>query len=224
MKVEKIVNAPMPSNSYLLTDGTGAIVIDPGTIGSARIIEAIRSRGLTLDYIFLTHEHFDHCAGANALLDSSSAQLWCSSECSILIQDERRNYSAFWLEGQSFRVKAADHCVSHREQLQWQGHTIYFYLTPGHSKGCITIRIDDDALFTGDNYVPDIRTYTNLKGGSKEELRHTLALYSLFSRYEQMRVYPGHLQSLPISRVSFCQSLRGYSEQQMHEEAKAIEI
>jgi glyoxylase-like metal-dependent hydrolase (beta-lactamase superfamily II) len=224
MKVEKIINAPVSSNSYLLTEGTGAIIIDPGTIGSKELIDTICSRNLLLEYIFLTHEHFDHCAGTNALRSFSSAPLWCSNECSNLIQDERSNYSAYWLEGEAFQIQAADHCVKHKEELMWHGHTIYFYITHGHSNGSITIRIDNVALFTGDNYVPDIRTYTNLKGGNKDNLRHTLAFYSFFSRYEQMKVYPGHLHSLSIKQAHFYQSLRGCSEKQIQEEVRTIEI
>lgn len=213
----------MPSNCYLVTDGTGAIVIDPGTIGSDKLIARLKSAGITVDYIFLTHEHFDHCAGVNALRSATSASLWCSEACSRLIGDSRANYSAYWLEGEPFQVAAANHCVAHQEELQWHGHTIYFYITPGHSQGCLTIRIDDVALFTGDNYVPDIRTYTNLKGGSKDDLRQTLAFYSLFARFDGLMVYPGHLKTLPISHAHFYQSLRGYTEKQMAEIAADID-
>jgi glyoxylase-like metal-dependent hydrolase (beta-lactamase superfamily II) len=191
-------------------------------MGSEQLLAYLSAHQLTVEYIFLTHEHFDHCAGLNALRAATHAPLWCSASCSTLIQQSRGNYSAYCLEGEPFEVAAANHLLASVETLEWHLHTIKFYATPGHSQACISICIDKTALFTGDNYVPGIRTYTNLSGGNKEDLRITLAFYSLFAQYPDMTVYPGHLEPVPIAHARFAQSLRGYSEKQMQEVASHL--
>lgn len=224
MKIERLINAPVSSNCYIISDGSGAIVIDAGTADSRELLNYIQSRDLNINFILLTHEHFDHCAGVNAIRKQTNAPVYCSEKCNELIQHSRGNYSAYWTEGKPFEVAPADKIIEDGEELNWRGHSIYFYLTLGHSLGSTTIRIDNEALFTGDNYVPNIRTYTNLSGGSKEDLRKTLAFYSLFIKYPSMIVYPGHLKPLTISHAHFFESLRGYSEQQMEKVAEQLKI
>ena len=68
MKIAVIPVTPIQQNCTLLWDEAtmhGA-VIDPG--GDAdQIAEQVRSLGITIDRIALTHGHFDHAAGAAAL-------------------------------------------------------------------------------------------------------------------------------------------------------------
>ncbi len=68
MKIAVIPVTPIQQNCTLLWDETtmhGA-VIDPGG-DSEHIAEQVRTLGVTVDRIALTHGHFDHAAGAAAL-------------------------------------------------------------------------------------------------------------------------------------------------------------
>ena len=68
MKIAVIPVTPIQQNCTLLWDETtmhGA-VIDPGG-DVEHIAEQVRSLGVTVDRIALTHGHFDHAAGAAAL-------------------------------------------------------------------------------------------------------------------------------------------------------------
>jgi hydroxyacylglutathione hydrolase len=222
MNIKRYINSPITSNCYLITDNGHAIVLDPGTDGSKMLIRDISDDGLILDFIILTHEHFDHCVGTNSLRKALKAPLLCSSICNELIQDSRGNYSAYWMEGDPFIIKAADRIISDKETLLWEDHKLNFFSASGHSNGSMAIVIDDTALFTGDDFVPGIRTYTNLNGGSKEKLRTTLARFDEYKQNKEMIVYPGHLDSIPISIVHFNEALRGYSYQQMLQEKKNL--
>jgi hydroxyacylglutathione hydrolase len=214
MDILTFVNEPVSSNCYLVRDDIFALVIDPGTRNDEELLKYVCTRLLGVEYIILTHEHFDHSAGVNSLREATGAKLVCTAECNEAIQDSRKNYSAYWAEGKPFKVKKADKIVTDGETLNWRGHTLYFYQTPGHSAGSMTIRIDDTALFTGDNYIPHMRTYTNLKGGSKEELQKTLLRYASMKQYEDMRIFPGHSKSQKIKSAHFNEALRGVSDQQ----------
>lgn len=215
MRIERFINAPVSSNCYLIVEEGHAIIVDPGTAGSEMLIRRLDELQLCTDYIILTHEHFDHCAGVNSLRKISRAPLWCSDECNTLIQSSRGNYSAYWMEGEPFRIEQAERILSDRDNIEWLGHQLTFYYTPGHSEGSIAITIDKTCLFTGDNYIPHIRTYTNLKGGSKEKLKYTLALFHSLSDNDDMTVYPGHFDTQPIREAQFNQGLRGFSLQQL---------
>lgn len=63
----KLISLPAFVDNYIwmLHDGREAWVVDPGD--AAPVIEAIRSHGLTLGGILVTHHHGDHVGGIEAL-------------------------------------------------------------------------------------------------------------------------------------------------------------
>ena len=56
-------------NCTILFEGSRAWVVDPGAEG-ARIAALLKQRGLSLAGILLTHAHFDHVGGVEALQDA----------------------------------------------------------------------------------------------------------------------------------------------------------
>ena len=66
IKVERFLNDLMSSNCYIIWDDIthSSIVVDPGSEKSQKVIDFIDSHNISLDYIFLTHEHTDHTWGA----------------------------------------------------------------------------------------------------------------------------------------------------------------
>ncbi len=66
IKVETFVLGPLETNSYLLTAGSEAVVIDCG-MEPAPMLQAIRERQLNVHSIYLTHMHLDHVGGVGAL-------------------------------------------------------------------------------------------------------------------------------------------------------------
>ena len=79
MQIIKIYPKGFGSNAYIITkDGQNAIVIDPST---PRVFDEVTKRGLTAQFVLLTHFHFDHTAGVEifqtngAKLEQSLARL-----------------------------------------------------------------------------------------------------------------------------------------------------
>lgn len=56
MKIFHIISNLISSNMYVLEENNHLILIDPCIID-------IRLENKTVDYIFLTHEHYDHISG-----------------------------------------------------------------------------------------------------------------------------------------------------------------
>ena len=61
--------------------------------------------------------------------------------------------------------------------------------TPGHNNSCITWVVGD-AVFTGDAYIPGVKTVTNLPGGNKELARQSETLIKSLAVGKQ--IFPGH--------------------------------
>ncbi|MDH5664569.1 MAG: MBL fold metallo-hydrolase [Candidatus Bathyarchaeota archaeon] len=56
----------LSSNVYLMVVDNGAVAIDCGTPWTAnRVLDYLNKNGLILEYIFITHSHFDHVMGMN---------------------------------------------------------------------------------------------------------------------------------------------------------------
>lgn len=59
---------------WLLRRGDHAAVVDPGD--AAPVLQVLKSRGLHLDTILVTHHHDDHIGGVRQLLDAYPAQVY----------------------------------------------------------------------------------------------------------------------------------------------------
>ena len=70
MKIEVQQVGQLMTNCYIVWDENtkNAAVIDPGDDG-AYLSDRLRKNGLTLQYILLTHGHFDHITGVPELLE-----------------------------------------------------------------------------------------------------------------------------------------------------------
>jgi len=73
LDIVTFILGPVETNAYLIADPqTGeAAVVDPAWDGQVIVAEA-NKRGWRIGHIWLTHAHFDHIAGAGAIVDSLS--------------------------------------------------------------------------------------------------------------------------------------------------------
>lgn len=192
------------SSMYLLCENGRGILIDPygGEEYTAQIMETVK----IMDYIILTHEHFDHISGTDIMRRRYQARVLCSDACAGRIRDPKANASRYFSmyasiqEGEAVLEKMlevsdyttyADESFSGTKELLWEGHRLELKQTPGHSPGSICILVDDTALFTGDSLLEDDKLMTRFPGGStKVWIRETLPV--LCGYPQKAVVYPGH--------------------------------
>ena len=74
MKLIPFYGKAWESNSYLLINGERAILIDAG-VPHEEVTEHLEREGAKLQYILLTHGHFDHIISAERLREQTAAQL-----------------------------------------------------------------------------------------------------------------------------------------------------
>ena len=199
--IKSFVCQPYLSNSYVVTYGSrkNSVVVDPGEINDQLVYKHLFENQLKVEYILLTHEHFDHVAGLNYLRQCFDCQLIASAECSEAITDPKKNMSRYY--NMPFSCSPADILVEDKDfHLIWNGTAIRFIKTQGHSRGSICFSFDD-ILFTGDTIIKDVKTPTNLPGSDKEKLAGSFdRIMDIFK--EETIVYPGHGAMFRLKEVS----------------------
>lgn len=193
LHIETIVNYPIPSNCFVVSDTartSHCIVIDPGTESCNDLMNYLKACRLIPDCVILTHEHFDHIAGVTLLKRLYDCKLIASENCSVFIQNPKSNLSLF-RDGVGFSVQGADWKISNHDSFEWYGYHCGIYVAKGHSAGGIVIVMDTN-LFTGDTLMWNLKTVTKLPTSSKEELNHSLDLIKSFRSLGRMHVYAGH--------------------------------
>lgn len=203
------------ANMYVLVSDESALVIDPQV--NKQALEYLEEKGVKEIKVILTHEHFDHISGVNALRDyadsnNGTCTVYAGAYCADAIPYPQRNLSKYFEA--IFISKAEDerrlaeeifernyHCeadivVNDGYELVWKCLKLIFRETPGHSPGSICIELYDDkddiaALSTGDSLVQGNKVITRLPLGSKKDYAEITRPY-LESFDPDTWVLPGH--------------------------------
>lgn len=194
LKIERFVNELMSSNCYIVVDEASkhCLCIDPASEKSLREIEYIDRNKLTLDYIILTHEHTDHTWGVNALVERFKTKVICSEVCEQNLAKEFQAYFLLYYDNPDYHYTVCKVDLTTEDlggKMEWNGHSIEFVPTSGHSMGSICIDIDG-LLFTGDT-IMQTKPYINRRNGSKELFFESVMKIKAAYSGETM-IYPGH--------------------------------
>ena len=189
MRVERFQVGPLDNNLYLLTT-TGsrdAIVVDP-SIESEGVLDAIRSRGLNVKRILLTHAHLDHIVMVLPFHQATGAPVW-------LHAGDRGYYDrgAEQAATMGFAWPGSapiDHWITDGEDAGIPGIDVKAMQTPGHSPGSVTF-VTPEGLIVGDVLFRDSIGRTDLPGGDWDTLARTIR-EKLFVYPGETAVYPGH--------------------------------
>ena len=190
MKVKVMQVGPIGTNCYILEDEATnkAAVIDPGDEGD-RILSVLKEDGVQVEYILLTHGHFDHIWGANELRRLSGAPIYAYEEEKEVCEDASKNVS-----DQAGRPEtvAADNYLKDGAQLDLAGMHFQLIATPGHTKGsCCYYMEKEKVLFAGDTLFEGSVGRTDFPTGSMGRLVHSIK-ERLLVLPEDTIVYPGH--------------------------------
>ena len=183
MTVYKIYPKGFASNSYLLTaDGETAVAIDPA---QPRILEEAERKGLHVQYVLLTHGHFDHIGGC-AALQGAGAKVGClAREKQIALSDANMG-GAFGFPVPPFTV---DFTFEDGDVFELCGVKIEAIATPGHTAGSCCYLVEG-ALFTGDTLFAGDVGRCDLPTGSDAALARSLK--KLAALEGERCVYAGH--------------------------------
>lgn len=204
MEIKTIESQLLKSNMYVICENDRHIIIDP-CICNIDIDN--------VDYILLTHEHYDHISGVNYWVERTGARVIASSKCADACMDSRKNLSRYfkafcelqtWIPVHN-EVKNVDYTCNVDETyekfycMEWECHNIKFFESPGHSKGSSIIQIDDKIVFSGDSILEDIETECGLPGGNKTDWE-CISIPIIEQLSDDSIIYPGHYHAFEIKK------------------------
>lgn len=171
MMLRQLFDRSSCTYTYLLADGTDALLIDPVFEHARRDSALLRELGLSLRWTLETHIHADHVTGAWLLKQWTGCQIAAGSSCGSRAYD---------------RLLDADQTVAFgRRHLTVRP-------TPGHTDGCVTYVLDDEtAAFTGDALLVRGAGRTDFQGGDARKLYRSVT-QQIFSLPEACRLFPAH--------------------------------
>ena len=180
------------ANCYLIYDeeSNKACLIDPG-VYDAKIIDVITSKELSLEYIILTHGHFDHILGANAFKEKTGATIAAHELEAEYLGDPKKSLSG----GETV---SADILLKENHTLVFGDISLKTIHTPGHTKGsCCFICENEKVIFSGDTLFKNGIGRYDLYGGDYNVLMKSLQ--KLKSLKENYKIYPGHGDSTTLA-------------------------
>lgn len=212
MEIISCAHEPQWGNMYVLKEENHIILVDPCVIEAGDIVaESI------VDYIILTHEHYDHISGVNYWKNITGAKVICSSACSHGLSDPHINLSSTFQQFcaiQSVRdidlsvienadyVCQADIIYDEPYKLEWEGNTLEFFPLPGHSKGSAGVLINNEVLFAGDSLLKDYPVTGCFIGSSGDDWTN-ISLPKLKKLPSDVWVYPGHFERFNLQDYRF---------------------
>ncbi len=167
--------------SYLVYSdlSSDALVIDPGEVHP--VFLEVEKRGLNLVAVLCTHHHKDHIGGVEELLE------------------QLPNLEVFAYYTEEKRIPCVTGLVADLDNITVAGFSIEILYTPGHTRGSICYRIDDN-LFTGDTVFGG--GVGRVFEGTPEELYESI-YRKIRPLPDKTRIYHGHQYTL--QNLSFAQ-------------------
>jgi glyoxylase-like metal-dependent hydrolase (beta-lactamase superfamily II) len=187
--------------SYLVADPASrrAAIIDPvldydapsgrtATASADALLNAVRARGLTVDWILETHLHADHLTAATYLKPLTGAKVAIGANIGVVqatfarlfnvaaVAPNAGDFDRIFADGDSFAIGGLTARVMH---------------TPGHTPACVAYHIAD-ALFVGDTlFMPDYGTARcDFPGGDAGVLYESIQ--KILSLPDATRIFVGH--------------------------------
>ena len=190
MKIESLVLGMVQTNCYLLINRSTSecIIVDPAD-SPQKIENHITRQGYHPVAILLTHGHFDHILGVNALKKTFSIPVYAAKDEEEILTHSGKNLSSQF--GTDYKVNA-DYQLEDGAELSLAGTKIKAMLTPGHTKGSMCYYFEEDGfLISGDMLFCESVGRTDLPTGNSTEIMKSLREKVLVLPDETI-VYPGH--------------------------------
>lgn len=186
MVVRRVVNSVFNSCSYVIVHGGRSWIVDCGDVD--QILPCVEGN---VEGVLLTHAHFDHIFGLNNLLSIfPSIPVVTNQAGQNALLNEKLNFSKYHEE--PFVLESTDNIklVNDGDVVQLDENLeAKAVFTPGHSPDCVTWVVED-TLFTGDSFIPGVKTVTNFPLSDKALAARSENLIRELAA--QRTVYPGH--------------------------------
>ena len=188
MEIQNLYPGSWGSNCYLLTVGSHAALVDPSA-DATTLMDAVAVRSAVLDFILLTHGHFDHIVSIDTLRQRTDAPVMIHENDAEMLGDATKNaFYTFFHMDRTYRD--ADRLLRGGEEIMLGDEVIRVIHTPGHSPGSVSYLCNDQFLLTGDTLFDESYGRYDLWKGNRDDL--TRSLSALRTYPQDLTIYPGH--------------------------------
>lgn len=158
------------SNVFLISNGRASILVDCGPkFMWSKLKNRLNSFGVSrIDYLILTHAHFDHADNARRVKEQYGARVILHNSeadrlrgCKMVIPNGSGLLARMiaGLFGPFFPAYLAcescdpDILIADRFELHDFGYNAYVLHTPGHSPGSLSVIVDNEVALVGDTMI-----------------------------------------------------------------------
>lgn len=197
MKIERFVIGIISTNCYLVKneESKECFLVDPASC-PAELPGHIKTKGLELKGILLTHGHFDHIMGIDGFLKEFPVPVYAHEAEKELLEDASLNASSTYGPGYTFSDAIY---LKDGQKMTLAGMEIEVLHTPGHTAGgCCYYIPSEGVLFSGDTLFHASIGRTDFPTGSSSQLIRSIQ-DKLLCLPGETKVYPGHMDETSIA-------------------------
>jgi len=198
LEIIKRTFGPVQNNTFLLvdTEQKQAVVVDPA-FRPVMINADLERNHLALQAIWITHAHFDHLGGVEALLESHPHPIQVGLHPADLpLWQAQAGADLF---GQSFQINIDPNFAFEDDQILNLGsHKIKVLHTPGHSPGHVVFYIEElNTALVGDVIFRSGIGRTDLPDGDSRVLIQSIE-EKILTLPNETALLPGHGPSTTV--------------------------
>ncbi|MFH1366467.1 MAG: MBL fold metallo-hydrolase [Patescibacteria group bacterium] len=190
LNIKKFIAGPIETNTYIVYDDKKkGFIIDPG-FPCQELLDFIKKEKLKIEFILITHGHFDHVCFVSDLQEKTGAQI-AMSENDIKMMEQSHAWSGKQM-GYEYKYFAPDLLLEDGDIIKAGKIQMRVIATPGHSRGGLCFYMEDEKiLFSGDTIFAGAVGRTDLPFSSEEEIWKSIK-EKLFVLPDEVKVFPGH--------------------------------
>lgn len=185
-------------NCYIVADRETreAVLVDPGEEAEL-FLARLRSEGLSITAIWLTHAHLDHVAGIAAVKERFDVPVWLHPADRALY-DRAPNQARVLLGADMPPLPPPDREIVPGDPVRVGTCEFEVRYAPGHSPGHVVF-VTDGAALVGDVLFAGSVGRVDLPGGNGATLARSIR-DQLLTLPDETIVYPGHGPETTIGR------------------------